>query len=91
MSESTQESVAPQEAVRVPLPKNARIRQLCNGQYVGEIRCGDWPFYAWYGVDAKLTGFKWSPGHRFYKDCLCNSYEQALDALAAHGIGKEAT
>lgn len=88
MSESTQESETSQEVAHVPLPKNARIRQLCNGQYIGEVRHGFWPFYSWRGADSKAPGLTWSTSSIYYKDCLCDTYEEALNALAATGVDK---
>lgn len=66
--------------------KNARIRQLLNGAYVAEIRCGLWPFIWWEAIDVDEPHNTWGLGSVCYGYCFCDSYEEAEKLLSIWGI-----
>lgn len=61
-----------------------RIRELADGRYIAEERCGWWMFSSWQAIDCRTPQFLWSPGDAFYSHCI-GDYEQVLKGIAERG------
>lgn len=66
------------------LPKWARVRQLIDGSYVAEVRCGIWPLRRWRGVGN--SGNHYLYDRRHYGYCIVQTPEEAISILAARGV-----
>lgn len=65
------------------LPKWARVRQLIDGSYVAEVRCGIWPFRSWKAVSRNgiLSLKSDNIAH-----CIVEDPGNAITALANCGV-----
>lgn len=70
------------EEVIIDVRRNARIRQLVDGRWVGEI-CG---WFGWSALCTRHTGVARSRGDSLFDYCIVDTAEQALTVLATYGI-----